>query len=121
MKFIWIFIIIFSVSLCAENTALKFDSKDGNVKELKDSFFGRDKGYHFLGSLMSTILIAKSSEDIYDYKLPKQKQAGMAITLSLGISKELIDSTKKNNMFSWKDLAADLLGIAAAILILDIK
>lgn len=81
---------------------------------IRDSWFSRDKGLHFSGSL---ILAAGMSNVHHRFGESSKREAirtGAAITLLVGIGKELFDSTRVNNHFSYKDLSYDIFGILIA-------
>ena len=86
-----------------------------------DSWYSSDKAYHLLGSMMSTVLITKTGQVHLNYEYRNSKMTGAGITFSIGFFKEFLDRKKPGNIFSWKDLTADLAGIACAFLIMDIK
>lgn len=85
-----------------------------------DSWFSRDKGLHLVGSLIGTTLISNINRNTFNIKNYKNKTISAGVTLSIGCFKEIIDSTQKNNKFSWKDLMADFIGIAIGLVILEI-
>jgi putative lipoprotein len=84
-----------------------------------DRWLAPDKGKHFMASLYSTVLIAKLSENTFG--ADKNQASGIAIgfTISLGITKELMDKKSSGSFFSWKDLVADLAGITAGLIIIN--
>ena len=57
-----------------------------------------------------------------NFKLDRSqsKMISAGITISLGIVKEIVDGSKTNNRFSWKDLVADLIGVTIGLVILEI-
>ena len=85
-----------------------------------DRWISVDKGYHLIGSLISTIGITNSCMQFADIRKDKSMQIGVSCTFTLGVGKELWDSRKKNNFFSWKDLSADVLGILIGIFLMQI-
>ena len=77
-----------------------------------DRWLARDKAAHFA---LSCAIIG------FGYHLghvehggtrPGTRNAAVAVSLSLGLAKELWDGTKEGNHFSLKDLAADIAGTA---------
>lgn len=48
---------------------------------------------------------------------PAARTGSALITLSLGTAKEARDGCSQGNRFSWKDLAADVLGTACGIIL----
>jgi uncharacterized protein YfiM (DUF2279 family) len=93
----------------------------GRSQEKEDQWFSPDKGYHVMGSLISTTLLGQISIREFGTSVENSKVLGACTTLALGISKEIYDSGKSKNYFSWKDLTANGLGIIIGILLLGIK
>lgn len=96
-----------------------FQIKSDSIRS--DSWFSQDKGQHFIGSLISTVLTSQISYRYFDMNKSKSKIIGSSISLSIGLTKELLDDQKVNNYFSWKDLIANAAGIAIGIVLLEIK
>ncbi len=95
------------------------DSGDVNrFSKNKDSFFASDKVQHFMVSLMSTVFFSKLLQKAGNEK-SDARIAGGGISFALGLGKEFRDSTRKNNHFSWKDLAADVAGIAIGLVLVN--
>jgi putative lipoprotein len=88
------------------------------VPVLRDSWIAKDKARHAVASA----LIVGGSVWYSKYKNHSRPndsmRFGVGFTLSLGLAKELSDARKPGGMFSWKDLAADALGLAAGVLAL---
>ena len=119
---ILIIIALFSETLVAGNMfAKKKLMEDGDSLwqeiEIKDEWLGRDKGLHLAGSFISTGLMALSTNRFLNADMDKSKYMAVTITLSLSLSKEIYDSGQSDNHFSYKDLTADVLGIALAFLV----
>jgi len=77
----------------------------------KDRWLSRDKGQHFVVSLLltgatGTLLVRRCG-----YHRDQGFAGGAVLTLGAGLIKEWRDSRRLEGRFSWKDLAADLLGI----------
>ncbi len=121
-RFLFLFIFIFSVSGYAQNRSFHMEYGIKKVLSLPapvitDRWFGVDKGRHFVGSF---ILTGFTQQSLYRYSGRKRKESrkiAFGFSLSIGIGKEIWDSTKQNNHFSYKDLTADILGSLFAILI----
>lgn len=72
------------------------------TRSLLDPWWGRDKAWHFAVShAMSNALESRSS-------LSCTQSA--ALTLGVGVAKELVDWKIRKTFFSWKDLVYDALG-----------
>jgi len=94
---------------------------NGNKKIVVDRWIAPDKGLHLLGSMMTTIAVTKTLQQHADFRKASGMKWAVGFSFSLGIGKELWDSTKPRNFFSWKDLCADLVGITLGRLILELE
>jgi putative lipoprotein len=94
---------------------LKGKNTGSKVKE--DKWLGWDKFGHFFISGF----LAGASYSIYHENFNNDKESSVyfasIFTLSLGIGKEVNDSKKPQNKFSYKDLIFDILGISSGLLI----
>lgn len=94
---------------------LKENYKDKKVKE--DNWIGWDKFGHFFVSGFLT----GASYSIYHKNFNNDKESSVCfagiLTLGAGVGKEVSDSRKPRNIFSYKDLIFDILGISAGLLI----
>ena len=127
MKLISIIFALFIIVSNAktQNVFLKNNSDSLEIKIsekiLKDSWFGIDKGQHFTGSLIGTILLSEVNNRYLNVDKSHSKNIGVGIVFSIGVTKELFDSKKENNIFSWKDLVANVAGIITGLAIMEIK
>lgn len=85
-----------------------------------DKWIAVDKGYHLVGSLICTTGISNSCLRFAKIKKERSIQIGAGFTITLGLGKEFWDGRHKNNIFSWKDLTADILGIIIGSALLQI-
>lgn len=72
-------------------------------------FVAVDKLLHFLISYSAVLTL---------YVLSHKLLLANAVTLAIGVTKEVLDSKQTGNYFSLGDLAADLIGMAAATAVL---
>ena len=72
-----------------------------------------------MGSLISTVLFYKIFQDPLQMDKSKSKVFAVGITLGLGISKELYDSSQTKGIFSWKDLLANVAGITVGLILVN--
>jgi uncharacterized protein YfiM (DUF2279 family) len=86
-----------------------------------DNWFAIDKGQHFIGSFIGTVMLTKINNKYLGIDNSKSKKLGIGIVLSLGFAKEIIDSQNTKNIFSWNDLLANIAGAIVGIAILEIK
>jgi putative lipoprotein len=130
----FIIILSFFTSLCFGQHKVveinKFDFKltyNSNVEfrypqfkfTLADSWFGRDKVHHCLTSAFLSGVGYYFLHEEQNFSNPKSQFGGFCFSLSLGLIKEVRDGLKPNNAFSFKDLAADILGTAVGILLVS--
>jgi len=126
INFVFIVFIISQVNVSyAENKpeTLKayFDSfATGEKKDNRDAWFIADKGYHVIGSVMSTTLVGQLSSRGFDATRKNSQIIGAAATFTLGVVKEIYDSRDTKNKFSWKDIATNGVGIIIGILLLGV-
>ena len=111
----------FSNTLMVQPDSISVD----NYREIEtnistDRWIAVDKGYHLIGSIISTTGISNSCMQFADIKKEKSIRMGAGITFALGLGKEFWDGHKNDNSFSWKDLSADILGIIIGTLLLQI-
>jgi uncharacterized protein YfiM (DUF2279 family) len=86
-----------------------------------DPWLGRDKALHAGGSMLLTLggqlILTEGAGLSGNRAIPLS--AGTALTL--GVMKELTDRRRTHNpLFSWRDLAADALGVAVAVLVVSV-
>jgi uncharacterized protein YfiM (DUF2279 family) len=86
--------------------------------ERQDLWFSPDKGYHVLGSMIGTTLVGQISMKRFDYSIKKSQLITAGTAFTIGFTKEIYDSEQPKNYFSWKDLAANGVGIIIGIIIL---
>ncbi len=116
--------LFFGIAPTHAQSAAKTDSAKTvkiQPKPFIDHWVGPDKGLHLLGSMMVTIVTVKTLQQNMNVKKRNGKKWAVGFTLSLGVGKELWDSTKPNDIFSWKDLCADVAGIFLGGIILDLE
>ena len=128
MKFITLIFVLFifitninsqTIVVSDQNLIGNGISKPDTVKS--ESWFAIDKGQHFMGSFISSILITQVNNRYFSIDKLNSKKLGIGISFSIGLVKETIDSQKSNNVFSWKDLLANVAGIVVGIAVMEIK
>jgi len=93
----------------------------GQIKPpARDSWLSADKGYHVIAGMMTTVFIGQSSLRGLELNRQESRYIGAGGGLVIGFTKEFYDSKKPGNRFSWKDLAADGVGILIGFLIMGI-
>ena len=124
---ILILILFFSVTMVSGQAVENSDSPgmlyQGISPPEAPSFIDKmttpDKAQHFMGSLISTVLIYKICQDPFDMTKSNSKIYATGITLGLGVSKELYDHSRLKGLFSWRDLLADLAGIGVGLILIN--
>jgi len=81
----------------------------------RDSWLAVDKYRHLLVSAMVVGLVADVLR--VEGRQPRVRAAwfSVGVSLSLGVGKELYDRSHPGHVASWRDLAADLAGIALGV------
>lgn len=92
-------------------------SPDSTYK-VEDKWFSVDKLHHFSYSLsISTILFHVTyCQNGWSYEPARNLAIG--VTISLGVLKELYDWKVRHTYISYKDIVADILGVAVAYVLL---
>lgn len=85
---------------------------------IRDSWIAKDKARHVVASALIVGGSVWYSKHKNHSRPDDSMRFGVGFTLSLGLAKELADARKPGGLFSWKDLAADVLGIAAGAVVL---
>lgn len=111
-----LFFLTVTVSLLYSTETKKFHpdsltANSVNIRPIKqDYWIAEDKGLHLAGSFIISGLTTSALKRFSGYKKQAGANIGLSFTFSLGLSKEICDSRKKENIFSYKDLTADLVG-----------
>ncbi|PJA26150.1 MAG: hypothetical protein CO189_12410 [candidate division Zixibacteria bacterium CG_4_9_14_3_um_filter_46_8] len=82
-----------------------------------DKWLGEDKFRHIALSAFISVFSYKVSRFHFNFSENKSVNCAVGVTLSLGSLKELYDSKHPDQTASFKDIAADLLGIGLGIFI----
>jgi len=96
-------------------------AQEPGKRELHDLWLARDKASHLA---LSAALVGFGYHLLHyeqqERKAPSRNLA-LGVTLGMGLAKEARDSSCPGNHFSFKDLAADLLGAGLGIIIFTTK
>ena len=111
--------ILFTLAFATNILAVESDSliSDSTVT---DHWIASDKGRHLVGSMLTTILMTKVSERQLNMSSDGARYVGISVTFTLGLGKEILDDRKPGNLFSVKDLTANITGIIIGLIILGI-
>lgn len=85
-----------------------------------DEWLGSDKVKHFGASFLLVVLGKVGSKEVLKFDRAASSISAVGSALLIGFAKEVIDDLNSKNIFSLKDLVADLLGIALAVLLLSL-
>lgn len=83
-----------------------------------DPWFGKDKADHLM---LSTALTATQYYALHhelEMSSRRSLQAAVVSTALIGVAKEIYDATARKRFASKKDLIADVLGIALAVIVI---
>ncbi len=83
-----------------------------------DKYLAADKAKHFTASMISTVFFYKLFENQLNVDESQIKSYSISFTLSLGVAKEFYDKSRPGNYFSWKDILADLTGMAVGLILI---
>jgi uncharacterized protein YfiM (DUF2279 family) len=84
-----------------------------------DSWFGKDKFAHLTASAFLYCWQYELLDKPFQLDENDLTVWSLSLTLLWGVGKELYDMTKEDNFFSYKDLAFDILGCIAGMVIIS--
>jgi uncharacterized protein YfiM (DUF2279 family) len=85
-----------------------------------DNWLGKDKVDHFMASAFLTGLGYYAARNELERSEAASQNVCIAFAVSVGISKELYDAFSQKGKPSYKDFAADMLGIGFGLVLLHI-
>lgn len=88
------------------------------VQRASDSWFGKDKADHLTFSAALTAAQYYALHREANMSSRRSLQTAVASTALIGVAKEIYDATAHKRFASKKDLAADVLGIALAVILI---
>ncbi len=88
-------------------------------KQYADPFFAPDKAQHFIVSAISVAFIYNVNRRHFKVAGRQSKTIAAGVSVSFGILKELVDMTSPRHHASWRDLAADIAGVAAGLILVN--
>jgi uncharacterized protein YfiM (DUF2279 family) len=99
-----------------DSTRAGADSTAGVPQQLsRDPWLGKDKFDHALVSAGLAAAQFYALHQEFEMSDSRSRQIAAGSTLAIGIAKEIYDKVSRRGTPSWKDLLADLAGIALAI------
>jgi len=96
------------------------DSSRHKNAAVQDDWFGRDKLQHFIASAYLTGFGSGLSQQVFGCDEQAGGRYGAAFGITLGFGKELYDRFGRKQIFSWKDIAADALGVLVGLLMIGL-
>ncbi|MBN1480394.1 hypothetical protein EH223_20300 [candidate division KSB1 bacterium] len=113
--------IFFLSAHCAwtKNSAPAADSLNISFKlSTHETWFAQDKVHHFMVSAFLTGLSYYACKQEFDFSEEKTSVASISFSLSLGIAKEVYDGVSGKGTPSFKDVIADVAGVAVGFAII---
>lgn len=105
----------------APKSERRIETLDARKQAIRDAdkWLASDKAKH-LSLSFALVLIAKAgAKEGMNFDRAASSASAAGATLLAGFAKEVIDDLNPNNIFSLKDLAADLLGVLLALALLS--
>ncbi|MGB2768937.1 MAG: hypothetical protein WBC88_04350 [Candidatus Zixiibacteriota bacterium] len=99
------------------DVSISFHSPQSDTLVIPDKWFARDKAEHLVVSTFLSGVSYSVFRDFYYNKEETSAYFSAILTFSVGLGKELHDMKAPRGRFSYKDIVADVLGIALGILI----
>ena len=75
-----------------------------------DKWFSKDKWMHLSAAYFLTLQSSFTLEHMFFVESENSRQISLGISLSFSLGKEFYDVFSKKSIFSWKDLAYDIIG-----------
>ncbi|UCB52676.1 MAG: hypothetical protein JSV10_00870 [Candidatus Zixiibacteriota bacterium] len=97
--------------------SMVFHSPETDSLKIADKWFARDKAEHLVASAFLSGVSCSVFRDFYDNRERSSVYFSAALTFTLGLGKEFYDRETPQGKFSYKDLVADVLGIALGVFI----
>ena len=80
------------------------------LRQPTDKWFSKDKWMHLTTAYFLTLQSSYTLEKMFFVESENSRQISLGISLSFSLGKEFYDVFSKKSIFSWKDLAYDILG-----------
>ena len=111
---LFIILLLTAASLSASDAWQRF-----SPIQAEDSWTSIDKWSHFSFSAILTVHNYYYFKEYTRFSPNKNRNLSVGISLSMGLSKEVLDFQARKSIFSWKDLSFDLAGTVAGIILLE--
>jgi putative lipoprotein len=80
------------------------------LQQPTDKWFSKDKWMHLSTAYFLTLQSSFALEKMFFVESENSRQISLGISLSFSLGKEFYDVFSKKSIFSWKDLAYDIIG-----------
>ena len=80
------------------------------LRQPTDKWFSQDKWMHLTTAYFLTLQSSYTLENMFFVESENSRQISLGISLSFSLGKEFYDVFSKKSIFSWKDLAYDIIG-----------
>ena len=97
------------------DVSMAFHSPQPDTLRIADKWFAKDKAEHLVVSAFLTGVSHSVLRDFYRNREESSIYFSAGLALSLGLGKEFHDRRTAQGKFSYKDLAADILGIGLGL------
>jgi putative lipoprotein len=114
MRMLYFFLLFLPLSLSASDGWSRF-----SPLQPEDKWTSADKWSHFSFSVIMTVHNYYYINEFSSFNQQENRNLTVGISLTMGLSKEIIDFQKRKSIFSWKDLAFDIAGTAAGLILLQ--
>jgi putative lipoprotein len=113
----FVFLFLCRISPAEDKSQRSFSNESDKLDSLRtsDRWLARDKLEHFGVSAFLSVLSYRVYHDFYNKDKESSLCFSCGLTFSLGLGKEIYDKKKPGGKFSYKDLVADILGLAAGL------
>jgi uncharacterized protein YfiM (DUF2279 family) len=115
--FVFLFLSVYQICLAQTQSQALLAGGDGKPDSLtiSDRWLAWDKLEHFGVSAFLSTFSYEVYHDFYNNNEESSLCFSCGLTFSLGLGKEICDDKRPEGRFSYKDLVADVLGIAAGL------
>ncbi len=114
MKKLLFLLLLIPLSLAASDSWARFSPIQPD-----DQWISADKWSHYSFSVIMTAHNYYYLKEFTDFSRQKNQNLAIGISLSMGLSKEILDFQKRKSLFSWKDLVFDVAGTMTGLLLLN--
>ena len=97
------------------DVSMAFHSPQSDTFRIVDKWLAKDKAEHLVVSAFLTGVSYSVLRDFYRNREESSIYCSTGLALSLGLGKEFHDRRTPQGRFSYKDLAADILGIGLGL------